>query len=734
MKFNTYITLLCLIFSFNTFAQLISVPVVADKKPIIKCYAEQQRLYYLNQNPDTETREEFEEWLAPLVKSYKLNRVGKTNNVKRLPVIFHIIHNGEAIGTESNVSDDAVRAQIAQLNLDFRSRGSSSDPDGADTEIEFCLATTNPEGNMMDSWGINRIDRNTMGWGPSPYGNCSTENLTTFYIDSTIKPQTQWDPEFYINIWVIDLCEGTLGYAPYPTSSTLPGIGNGGVANRDGIVIRSNTLGSIDNPNPDGGDYDSGRTATHEMGHFLGLLHIWGDGGCSVDDFCADTPNSDEENYGCPTDHISCGTTDMVRNYMDYTDDACMNIFTEDQKARMQTVLENSPRRRNLANNAAVACYVEPICTDQVFCETFVDTFPYTQGFETSFGDWTAGNNCFFDWTRNSGGTLSDNTGPSSAVEGSWYTYVEASKPNYSFKTTHLNGPCFVLWDEDYAMFTFQYHMYGESNMGSLTLEAKLNSETDVWSPIWERLGNSGNQWLEAEVDLEDYLGNVVMLRFVGTTGTTYKGDIAIDDIKLTTSVESTCKNITVSINLDDDPEETTWQITDFGKVSASGGPYEVAGGSIDQTLCLLPGCYLFTIFDSYGDGICCDNGNGSFAITNSNGSVLASGGDFDDSLTFNFCTSGALKETQQIPMGELSIFTNPVQHSLKVNFVSAWVGNSQIRIIDVLGATVNNLSWSVVKGDNQREISTNYLPNGSYLLVIENGEKLLTKRFVVFK
>jgi PKD repeat protein len=100
--------------------------------------------------------------------------------------------------------------------------------------------------------------------------------------------------------------------------------------------------------NPFSGTYNAGRTATHEVGHYLGLRHIWGDGGCSVDDYCGDTPNSDAANYGCPTTHVSCGSLNMVQNYMDYTDDNCMNIFTADQRTRMRTVMENSPRRSNL--------------------------------------------------------------------------------------------------------------------------------------------------------------------------------------------------------------------------------------------------------------------------------------------------------------------------------------------------------------------------------------------------
>ena len=150
---------------------------------------------------------------------------------------------------------------------------------------------------------------------------------------------------------------------------------NEGGALTDGIVVGYKYFGSSEK-----GDFpvlfapfDLGRTTTHEVGHWLGLRHIWGDGDCSADDFCADTPTAFEANNGCPFDNISCGSLDMIENYMDYTDDACMNVFTNDQTERMRIVLENSPRRRELVqlfitavneeNEAQVTIYPNPVAT-----------------------------------------------------------------------------------------------------------------------------------------------------------------------------------------------------------------------------------------------------------------------------------------------------------------------------------------------------------------------------------
>lgn len=94
--------------------------------------------------------------------------------------------------------------------------------------------------------------------------------------------------------------------------------------------------------------FNLGRTGTHEVGHWLNLRHIWGDGGCEVDDFVSDTPESDGANYGCATGHVSCGSTDMVQNYMDYSDDACMNLMTSGQKNRMRALFESAGYRATL--------------------------------------------------------------------------------------------------------------------------------------------------------------------------------------------------------------------------------------------------------------------------------------------------------------------------------------------------------------------------------------------------
>ncbi|MDB3906454.1 choice-of-anchor J domain-containing protein, partial [Crocinitomicaceae bacterium] len=310
------------------------------------------------ENPDLQTNEEFEEWLEKLISEKKKRQAQGLiiNGVYQIPIVVHVLHDGEAIGTGRNLSVATVQSQIDVMNEDFRrifgSNGYNTDPDGADTEIEFCLARRRPDGSAFPAGedGINRVDAGAQfGGGPT---------YATATIDGTIKPwftATQfggWDPADYMNFWSIDLQGGLLGYAQFPTT-VLGGMGcNAQNVTTDGVVMDYQTIGKgavTGFPGP----FNEGRTATHEVGHWLGLRHIWGDGGCGVDDFCLDTPESDAPNGGCPTGHVSCGTVDMIENYMDYTNDLCMNIFTNDQKMRMRTVLENSPIRASLITSDA---------------------------------------------------------------------------------------------------------------------------------------------------------------------------------------------------------------------------------------------------------------------------------------------------------------------------------------------------------------------------------------------
>ncbi|MEZ4787986.1 MAG: M43 family zinc metalloprotease [Flavobacterium haoranii] len=289
----------------------------------------------------------FEEWIAPKIEEVKrLREQGRLTTIT-IPVVVHVIHNGDAIGSGENISDAQVLSQIQVFNEDFgKIIGTPGYGAGVDTGIQFCLAQVDPNGNPTN--GIDRVQRTTTAY--------STRTAI-----ETAKAATIWDPTKYLNCWTFRFggsMSTVLGYAQFPTGSGLAGMPSGECiddqgsgASTDGVVCNYNTWGSSSYASGSfNAPYDKGRTMTHEVGHMLGLRHIWGDGDCSVDDYCADTPLAADANFGCPT-LDSCTSdpgNDQVQNYMDYSDDTCMNMFTQDQADRMWAVLLNSPRRDDL--------------------------------------------------------------------------------------------------------------------------------------------------------------------------------------------------------------------------------------------------------------------------------------------------------------------------------------------------------------------------------------------------
>ena len=264
------------------------------------------------------------------------------NNNKRsasiitIPTVVHVLYTVN--NQNSAMSDSRIKEQIDILTNDYRRLNSdkSKTPNAftgvaADTEIEFCLANIDPQGNITT--GITRTKTSVSNIGS-----------TNKYYSTSKGGIDAWSPDSYLNIWVCELGGGVLGFT-YPPG----GAPNGA----DGVASGMDFFGKTGATAP----YNKGRTTTHEVGHWLNLEHIWGDdNGCNGSDFVNDTPNQGASNFGCVSfPHISCNNGpdgDMFMNYMDYSDDACMNIFTQGQKNRMRSVLETGGYRSKLATSS----------------------------------------------------------------------------------------------------------------------------------------------------------------------------------------------------------------------------------------------------------------------------------------------------------------------------------------------------------------------------------------------
>lgn len=286
------------------------------------------------------------------ISNFAINSVNRSEEVLRIPVVFHVIYNNEI----QNLSDEKIQEQLDILNQDYgRLNADTSNtreeflPVAASTGIEFYLAQWDPEGNPTT--GITHTQTDQATFFNLQFDLNRMKSSSTGGVDA-------WDVNHYMNIWVCNLAIPilntplVLGFATPPNGA--PNWPAGSAAEEpqfDGVVLHYEVVGENLNATGALSTVNRGRTATHEVGHYLGLRHIWGDAqgqdGCSVDDGIEDTPNCAEaQQQTCDYTTNTCADSpidfpDQIENYMDYSDENCMNMFTQQQANAMRYVVEN---------------------------------------------------------------------------------------------------------------------------------------------------------------------------------------------------------------------------------------------------------------------------------------------------------------------------------------------------------------------------------------------------------
>ncbi len=311
----------------------ISLGMFAQDPPQRNCGTIQHHEYLKQTRPNYETdlnqyNQLIEKYLADKADGLSIGKSAVTTIT--VPVVVHVVYRTAG----ENISNAQAASQVTVLNNDFAKLNAdaikvtqptfSTVASGA--QIRFCLAQRDPNGNPTT--GIVHYSTTVTSFGT----NDAVKSSTTGGANA-------WDVTKYINIWVCNLGNLLLGYGEFPTTS---------LSNTWGLVLHYKYTGS-------GGTaiapYNLGRTGTHEFGHCFNLFHIWGDeGACAGSDQCTDTPNQGAEHYGCytagsiQTDACSPSSPGVMwMNYMDYTDDACMYMFTAQQCARMEAVVNTAP-------------------------------------------------------------------------------------------------------------------------------------------------------------------------------------------------------------------------------------------------------------------------------------------------------------------------------------------------------------------------------------------------------
>jgi hypothetical protein len=332
-----------------------------------RCGYEIHKQNRINSDSDYSTKRSL---IEQQISNHAVNSSVRSSEIYRIPVVIHVIYNNET----QNLTDDKILEQLDILNKDFGRLNEDTMntrteflPVAASTGIEFYLAQWDPQGNP--TFGITRTQTNQASFFNLQFDLNRMKSASTGGVDA-------WDVNQYLNIWICNLAipiintPFILGFATPPEGApNWPSGSAAEEANYDGVVLHYEVVG--ENPNATGAlaSVNRGRTATHEVGHYLGLRHIWGDAqgqdGCEVDDGIEDTPNCAEaQQQTCDFNSNSCVDSandfpDQIENYMDYSDENCMNMFTIQQTNAMRFVIENfrqdliltNRKQNNLSNS-----------------------------------------------------------------------------------------------------------------------------------------------------------------------------------------------------------------------------------------------------------------------------------------------------------------------------------------------------------------------------------------------
>ncbi|OBX20920.1 hypothetical protein BAA08_14660 [Bizionia sp. APA-3] len=654
--------------------------------------------YRKQQDPGLELRmAQIEAFTETQIQQMSNNRID--GSIISLPVVVHVLYRNST----ENISVAQIQSQIDVLNEDFRRNNPDADntwSQAADSEIEFCMATIDPNGNATT--GITRKSTTRQDWGTTDDMKKSSQG--------GVNP---WNTSEYINMWIVPkMTSGgrtILGYAQFP----------GGSAATDGVVMAYNYFGRVGNVSA---PFDGGRTTTHEVGHYLNLRHIWGDANCG-NDFVSDTPTHQTSNGGCPTGQVSCGSIDMVQNYMDYTNDSCMNLFTTGQKNRMRAVLNAGGARRSLAlSEKCGGSTTTPTCNDGVQngTETGVDCGGSScQPCQTGSQYCSAQGNSVNDEyiSRVQLGTINKASGAQS------YSDFTATSTNLtkaeSYTITVTPTWTGTSYNEGYAVW-IDYNQDGDFTDSGEQVWSRAASKT---SPV------SGSFTIPTSATIGETRMRVAMkYNAIPTSCETFSYGEVEDYTVIIVDGGNSGGDTTVrlSFTFDNYPEETSWAILDGGATVASGGTYgsQPDRSTLNIDVNLPAGCYALVVRDVYGDGICCSYGNGSYTLK-AGTTTLASGGSFTSSQTTNFCVGGASRALGTVTVSTDDLFTlypNPTKQALNIALNGLEAQSYQV---------TNMLGQIVMKGAFTETINVSELNNGMYIIQLHIGEKTKVKRFI---
>ena len=671
----------------------------------------------------------------------------KTSNVITIPVVVHVVY----YNSNENISDQQIFSQIDIINEDFRrlnadtiNTPSAFQSVAADTEIEFCLASEDPNGNTTT--GITRT--------ATSQSSFSTNDGVKYSSSGGVDA---WNTSEYLNIWVCDLSGGLLGYAQFP----------GGTASSDGVVCDYAYFGNMGTATS---PYDQGRTLTHEIGHWLNLRHIWGDSFCG-NDFCNDTPEHSGSNYGCPNfpSTSNCNgngsSGDMFMNYMDYTDDACMNIFTNDQKTRMIAAINTSRSGLLTSNGCSNADYG---CTDQA-------AYNYSPVAIFNDGSCCYDAGCMDPTAVNYNPTVCYDDGSCIApVLGC--TDPSASNYDASANTTIASGGAIDNTFGTGGYFNGDQHLIFDATKECIIRSATIYSEAN--NSITFELRNSGGVVIDdttlsvssgqqiVNLNFEVPIGNDMQLGvaqgalqnvglYRNNASASYPYDIA-SAINITSSSAGGNGGANAFIYYYfyyDIEVETPCQGTGTGTASwdcdGQGNCFDPGTGNGQyaslnqcQSSCITP------TWDCDGQGNCFDPGTGNGQYTSLNqcqsscitptwdcdgGTCFDPGNGMGLYATLNDCEASCTNVGLEVLNLEgLKIYPNPSSDIFNIEFSSIRKQTLNIRIYNSLGKNILEDHLNDFSGSYNQKFNLKYSAKGVYFLEITTNQGIINKKLIL--
>ena len=568
-----------------------------------------------------------------------------------IPTVVHVVWRTSG----ENISDALVNAQIAQLNADFAKLNSDANTIpalfsglAANTEIQFCLAQRDPNGNPTN--GI--VRRQT--------------TVTSFSSNNAVKFTAQggsdaWPVGSYLNIWVCNLGGGLLGYAQFP----------GGSASTDGVVVLFSSVGSLAVPGS-APPFDHGRTATHEVGHWLNLRHIWGDANCGSD-LVSDTPTHNTSNQGCPAypHYSTCSGTpvEMTMNYMDYTDDNCMTMFSAGQSTRMNAVLAAGGARNSITTSLG--------CTPPSPGTCGTPSGLAASGITTTGATLT--------WSAVSGATSYD-------LQYKTTTATTWTNVNTTTTSRALTGLV--------AGTSYNAHVRANCNGGSSSFSSAITFTTTSNTSCTDTYETNETR-------------NTAKVIPVNTTISARIGTSTDKDWFRFNNTTSTPR---MRVELTNLPADYDLQLYRGSTLVAT----SQQGGTLNETIINNTTTVTTYFVQVYGY-------NGAFNSTTCyNLRVSLSASNFREG---DVAGAAAL---EQVTGGIMNLFPNPAQDKLNIEHLSAAEGVLQLTVLDMSGRVVLTRGQTVPEGPSIFGLDLEDLNNGLYLLTVQQGDRMDQRRFQV--